>query len=121
MIGNVGPFIRRAKRMSARQSINLLLLFAPCAALTPWALEAQPRQVVSTSISLDNRGVPVAATVGAGPAYHPARVLVHFRHGARAVLLPGSFHPRLFPRDADLFTVRTPPGLALAETRRGYK
>jgi len=76
---------------------------------------------VSTSISLDNRGVPVAATVGAGPAYHPARVLVRFRHGAPAVLLPGSGAPRAFPRDPDLFLVPTPPGLAVAETVRRYK
>src|SRR5260370_31498589 len=77
-------------------------------------------EVVSTSISLDNRGVPVAATVGAGPAYHPARVLVRFRHGAPAVFLPGSGAPRAFPRDPDLFLVATPPELPLPQTAPRY-
>jgi subtilisin family serine protease len=101
-------------------SLSLALCTA-AAVLTPGALEAQASHRVSTSISLDERGVPVATTVGTVvPAHHPSRVLVHLRNGASRDFLPGSGPARAFPGDPNLFLVETPPGLAVAEAVRRY-
>ncbi len=99
-----------------------IALCATVAALTPAALEAQASHSVSTSISLDERGVPVATTVGTGaPAYDPSHLLVHFRNGAPAEFLPGSGPARRFRGDPDLFLVEKPPGLSVAEAVRQYR
>src|SRR6266545_3114911 len=74
-----------------------------CVPFTQRALEAQATQTLSTSVSIDAGGNAVIATAGDGPAYHPARVLVRFRNGARAGFLPGSGPPTAFPMQHDLF------------------
>jgi len=109
--------------MIKRHMISLsIALFAAVAALTPAGLEAQPSHRVSTSISLDERGVPVATTAGTGtPAYHPSRALVHLRNGALKDFLPGSGAARTFPGDPNLFLVENPPGLSVAEAVRHYR
>ena len=109
--------------MIKRHMISLsIALFAAVAALTPAGLEAQPSHRVSTSISLDERGVPVATTAGTGtPAYHPSRALVHLRNGAPKDFLPGSGAARTFPGDPNLFLVENPPGLSVAEAVRHYR
>ncbi|MBI3695884.1 MAG: S8 family serine peptidase [Acidobacteria bacterium] len=103
-------------------SASVILSFTLCAALTPRALEAQGRVIVSTSVDRDERGAVVATTVGgAGPAYHPSRVLVRFRNGARIDFLPGSGSARTFPRDPNLYLVPNPPGISVAEAVRRYR
>ncbi len=98
-----------------------IALCAAAAVLSPRALEAQASHRVSTSISLDERGVPIATTVGTGaPAYHPSRVLVHLRNGAARDFLPGSGPARAFPGNASLFLVENPPGLSVADAVRHY-
>jgi subtilisin family serine protease len=99
-----------------------LALYAAGAALMPGALEAQASHMVSTSISLDERGIPVAIIAGAGaPTYHPSRALVHLRNGAPRDFLPGSGPARAFPTDPNLFLVENPPGLSVSEAVRHYQ
>ncbi len=115
-------FVANSSRPKERHVVSrFLALCAAVAALTPGALEAQASHRVSTSISIDERGVPVATTVGTGaPAYHPLRTLVHLRNGAAKEFLPGSGAARAFPGDPNLFLVENPPGLSVAEAVRHY-
>jgi subtilisin family serine protease len=112
-----------ASRPRLRLVVSLFLaLCAAVAALAPATLDAQASHRVSTSISIDERGVPVASTVGTGsPAYHPSRALVHLRNGAPKDFLPGSGAARTFPGDPNLFLVENPPGLSVAEAVRHYR
>ncbi len=116
-------FVPDASRQKGRHVGPLFLaLCAAVAVLVPAALEAQAAHRVSTSISLDEHGVPVATTVGTGsPAYDPSHVLVRFRNGSPADFLPGSGPARRFPGEPDLLLVEKPPGLSVAEAVRQYR
>jgi len=110
-----------SRRWSGTVVLVSLVLYGADAALTPQALEAQTHRV-STSVSLNEHGVPVATTVGTGaPAYHPSRVLVRFRNGAPRGFLPGSGPARAFPGNVNLFLVENPPGLSVADAERRYR
>src|SRR3989442_4829447 len=111
MPGVFAASLRQAQLWSAAVPLSFTL----CAALMPQALEAQAPYSVSTSVSTDGRGGVVATTVGAGPAYHPSRVLVRFRNGAPSNFLPGSGPARAFPGTPNTFLVENPPGLSVAE------
>jgi subtilisin family serine protease len=76
---------------------------------------------VTSGITFTERD-PVITPVGlAGRAYHPSRVLVRFRNGARSDFLPGSPSAGDFPGQRNLHLVQNPPGLSVAEAVRRYR
>ncbi len=90
--------------MIKRHVVSLpIALCAAVAALAPATLEAQASHTVSTSISIDERGVPVATTVGtsasrlsplAQPGSPPRRSAERFPSWLRARQgLPGGSEP----------------------------
>ena len=58
---------------------------------------------------------------GAGKvSHHPSRLIVKFRPGKAAALLPGSPGARAFVRQPGLFLVQVPPGVTVEEAVRRY-
>src|SRR5437016_9737352 len=107
-----------SSRQTRMWSASIIISITFGAALT---LHGQGLPTVSTSISIDNQGNAVATTVGAGPSYHPSRVLVRFRNGAPGAFLPGSGPPAGFPTLPNLFLIENPPGLSVAEAVQRYR
>ena len=90
--------------------------------LSPTALQAQAPRGASTSV-VENAGMARATITvdGPGRAFHPSRVLVRFRGGARRDVLPGSGSARALSRDGNLQVVETPLQVSVAEAVRGYR
>jgi subtilisin family serine protease len=109
--------INRKARIALVWAAVIPVALMLAAALAPRALEAQSPVVVP-----DADREPVITTVGlAAPASHSSRVLVRFREGARADLLPGSPSSSDFPGQRNLHLVQNPPGLSVAEAIRRYQ
>jgi subtilisin family serine protease len=76
----------------------------------------------SVSIAVPSGGSTVRVSAKSPDSdFHPARLLVRFRNGARHDFLPGSGPMRSFPGDAELFLVAKPLGLSVAQTVRSYR
>src|SRR3990172_8650684 len=76
---------------------------------------------MTTTVTATESGAEATSTEGeAGAGFHPSRVLVRFRAGARD-FLPGSGPAGSFPGDADLFLVPNPPGLLVPEVVQRYQ
>jgi subtilisin family serine protease len=82
------------------------------------SLSAQP---VSIAIGPSGSGSKLSKTGNTAPTYHPTRVLVRFRNGARHEFLPGSGVSRGFPGDSELYLVEKPSGLSVAQAVRSYR
>ena len=102
-------------------SLRSLSLFLLMVVFVAQPVAADPPRAVTTTVTVTPEGAAASTDVtGVGLPYHPSRVLVRFRSGARA-FLPGSGPARGFSGHADLFLVPTPPGLSVAETVQRYK
>jgi subtilisin family serine protease len=95
--------------------------------LGPSAIRAQqnsnnPLHTVSVKASGNSSGeLTLTTTGGTTPEYHPSRVLVRFRPGLSGAFLPGSGEARAVPGTPDLFLVKNPAGLSVAEAVRRYR